>query len=80
VAYLRGEIDEKALLDKAADDDQRATARCYLGLDQLLKGQVEDARKNLLWAKEHGTPTIFPVEIAAAELDRLDAKPSAAGP
>lgn len=74
VRFLRREIDEPALLALATDDDKRTEARCFLGLDHLLSGHLAAAREHLRWVKEHGNATFTEYMIAAAELDRLEAK------
>ena len=72
VRFLRGEIDEPALLKLAIDDDKRTEARCYLGLDHLLKGRKDEALAHFRWVKEHGTATFTEYNIAIAELERLE--------
>jgi len=72
VKYLRGDLDEPALMKLAIDDDKRTRARCYLGLDLLLKGKEDKACEHFLWVKEKGTPDFMEYTIAIAELDRLD--------
>jgi lipoprotein NlpI len=82
VKLLRGEIDEPALLAAAIDDNKRTDARCYLGLDQLIKGKTDQAASHFRWVREHGNPTFVEYGIAQAELDRLekaDPKGPAAG-
>lgn len=69
VRYLRGEIDEKALLELAKDDDETTEARYYLAFDQALTGRIDDARENFRWVETHGAPAF--ARIAAAELNRL---------
>jgi tetratricopeptide (TPR) repeat protein len=72
VQYLRGEIDEEALLKLATDDDKRTEARCYLGLDHLLKGNRDKALAHFRWVKEKGTVDNGEYTIAVAELERLE--------
>ena len=72
VRFLRGEIDEPALLKLAIDDDKRTEARCYLGLDHLLKGRKDEALAHFRWVKEHGTADFTEYTIAIAELERLE--------
>ena len=72
VAYLRGEIDDKALLALATDNDKMAEARCYLAYDQLLKGKIAEARENFRWVKDHGTAGFMEYALSLAELDRMD--------
>lgn len=77
VKFLRGEIDEAALMKLATDDDKRTEAHCYLGLDFLAKGRLDEALAHFRWVKEKGTYTFFEYKITLAELDRLE--PRAAG-
>ena len=74
VRFLRGEIDDKALFAAATDNDKMTEARCYLGLDQVLKDQPASAREHFLWVKDHGNPRFSEHAIALAELDRLERK------
>jgi hypothetical protein len=71
VRYLRGEIDEPALLALAVDDGKRTEAHCYLGLDLALKGRRDEALDHLRWVMDHGNPSYIEYGIAVAELDRL---------
>jgi len=72
VRFLRGEIDEAALLKLATDDDKRTEARCFLGLDHMLKDRKNEALAHFRWVKEHGNPSFVEYTIAVAELDRLE--------
>jgi lipoprotein NlpI len=72
VRFLRGEIDEAALLKLATDDEKQAEARCFLGLDYALKGNKDKALTHFLWVKEHGTVGNIEHTIAVAELERLE--------
>ncbi|MGA7500468.1 MAG: tetratricopeptide repeat protein, partial [Isosphaeraceae bacterium] len=72
IRYLRGEIDQNALLAAATDTDKMTGARCYLGLDLALKGRDDTAIEHYRWVVEHGTPTFVEYTIAAAELERLE--------
>ena len=71
IKYLRGEIDEAALLALAVDDEKRTEARCFLGLDLAVKGKKPEAIAHLRWVLEHGNREFFEYGIAAAELERL---------
>jgi tetratricopeptide (TPR) repeat protein len=75
VRFLRRQIDEKALLDLAVDEDKRTEARCLLGLDYAIAGRPDAARSHFLWVKQHGNPSMPEYSMALAELDRLDASP-----
>jgi hypothetical protein len=71
VKFLRGWIDEPALLAAATEDDQRTEARCVLGLDHALKGHTDAAREHFRWVRDHGNPSVVEFLIALAELERL---------
>jgi lipoprotein NlpI len=73
VRFLRGEVDEAALLNLATDDEKRTEAHAYIGLDSLAKGKRERAVEHLRWVTEHSDPTFIEFRIAAAELDRAAA-------
>jgi lipoprotein NlpI len=70
--FLRGEIDEPALLKLATDDEKRAEVHCYLGLDHALKGRKDKAIAHFRWVKEHPVPQMIETAIALAELERLE--------
>jgi tetratricopeptide (TPR) repeat protein len=84
--YLRGQIDEKALMAAAASgangnaalagtEDSRATeAHCYVALDLLQKGRQDLALSHLLWIKVHRNTEVFAYPIALAELERIEGK------
>jgi hypothetical protein len=71
IRYLRGELDQTAMLAAASDNDKMTVARFYLGLDLALKGRYEEAREHYRWVKEHGNPSFFQFTHALAELDKL---------
>ena len=71
-AFLRGEIDEVALLKLAVDDGKRTEAHCFLGLDHALNGRKEEAMTHFRWVKDHGTVAFIEYTIALAELERLE--------
>src|SRR5262249_38654724 len=56
IKYLRGEIDERALLSAAVDDDMRTDAHCFLGLDSATKGHKDLAMTHFRWVRTHGNP------------------------
>ena len=74
VQFLRGDIDEPALLKLAIDDDKRTEARCFLGLSHALKGRKKEALAHFQWVKDHGNTESLEYGIAIAELERLEAK------
>jgi tetratricopeptide (TPR) repeat protein len=72
VKFLQGELDEAGLLSMAVDDLKRTEARCFLGLDHLLKGQKDEALAHLRWVRDHGVSSTIGYDIALAELARLN--------
>jgi tetratricopeptide (TPR) repeat protein len=74
IRYLRREIDEKALLDAAGDNDKMTVARAYLGLDLSLSGRPEEALPHLRWVKEHGNRDYIQYALALAEIDRIEGR------
>ena len=72
VKFLRGDIDEAALLKLATDDSKRTEVHCYLGLERELKGNKPEALTHFRWVKDHGDPALAEHAIAIAELDRLE--------
>jgi tetratricopeptide (TPR) repeat protein len=86
VQYLRGQIDERALLAATASDangkstkaytqNSRATqAHCYVGLDLLQQGRQDLALRHFRWIKEHGDARVHEYAIALSELERIESK------
>jgi hypothetical protein len=75
IEFLRGKIDEPALLNLATDDDKRTEARCFLGMDHALKERRDEALAHFRWVKEHGNAGSIEYTIAVAELERLEKSP-----
>ncbi len=71
VMYLRGDLDEAALLKLATDDDTPTEALWYLGFDLLLRGKKDQALEYFKWAKEKVAQTSTPYWLSMAELERL---------
>jgi lipoprotein NlpI len=72
VQFLRGELDESAVLDQATDNEKRTEAYCFLGLDHELKKNVDKARADFRWVKESGSRESVEYGIAVAELERME--------
>lgn len=72
VCYLRGEIDLAALLAAANGNNRMTEARCFLGLEALHQGRVENALAHFHWVKENGNPRFAQYAMSLAELGRLD--------
>ena len=75
IKYLRGEIDEAALLKLATNDDKQTEARSFLGMDLALKGRKDEAIAHFRWVKVRGNRKFIEYVIAVAELDRLERLP-----
>jgi lipoprotein NlpI len=71
VQYLRGELNEEALLKLATNNDKRTEAHCFLGVDHMLKANKDEALAHFRWVKDHGTVSFVEYKIAIAEFDRL---------
>ncbi len=72
VRYLRGEIDERALLAAAIDDDKRTDVETVLGLEGALKGRTDQALAHFRWVRDHGNPAFPEYTLALNELKRLE--------
>jgi tetratricopeptide (TPR) repeat protein len=72
VQFLRGDIDEMALLKLSTDDDKRTEARCVLGMEHAIKGRRGEALANFRWVKDHGNTAKIAYTIAVVELERLE--------
>ena len=68
--YLSGAIPEGQLLDRAKNDEERAEARLYLGLERLLREDEAGASEFLRWARDHGESRSHEMALAR-ELLRL---------
>jgi tetratricopeptide (TPR) repeat protein len=77
VRFLRKEIDRKALLASATDNDKMTEAQVYLGLDSIVSGRSEEALPRLQWVKDNGTRSFIEYDIALAELDRIEGSKAA---
>ena len=71
IRYLSGEISEQELMQLAVDNDKKTEAHAYLGMDLLLKGKTEDARKHFEWVKDFGNKRFTEYPLAVEELKRL---------
>jgi tetratricopeptide (TPR) repeat protein len=72
VQFLRGEIDEPALLRLARDNGKRTEARCFLGLDHALNGRKMEALAHFRWVVEQGDAGYVEYSVAEVELERLE--------
>jgi peroxiredoxin len=75
VKFLRGDIDEAALLKAATDDGKRTEAHCYLGLDDAQKDRRAEALAHFKWIQAHPAKDFSEYTIALAELKRLERTP-----
>lgn len=71
ILYLKGEITESELLQRATDNDKKTEAHAYTGMDLLLKGKSDEARIHFNWVKEYGNKRFFEYPLAIEELKRL---------
>ena len=71
IKFMRGELSGEELLNLAQDNGQKTEAHVYIGLDDLLKGDRDAARKHFAWAKEHGNKRYLEYPLALAELTRI---------
>jgi tetratricopeptide (TPR) repeat protein len=72
VQFLRGDIDEAALLKLSTEDAKRTEARCVLGMHHAIKGHKDEALAHFRWVKEHGDTTYIAYTVAVTELRRLE--------
>jgi tetratricopeptide (TPR) repeat protein len=71
VMYLRGDIDEKALLGLATDNDKMTEARAYVGMNLALARRFDAARGHLEWVVKNGNQDYIEYTLAKAELRRI---------
>jgi len=72
VRFLRGDIDDAALLNLATDDAQRTEAHCYVGFVSALSGRRADAVAHHRWVRDHGKHNFYEYALSLAELERLE--------
>jgi hypothetical protein len=80
IRYLRKEIDGKALLAAATDNDKMTDAQTFLGLDLIESGRSADALPGLKWVRDYGNKKSIEHDIAVAEIDRIEATTTAVRP
>jgi tetratricopeptide (TPR) repeat protein len=71
VHYLRGDIDETALLRAADGVRQQAEAHAFIGLDRLQSGDRDRALPDLQYARDHGRSGGIAADVARAVIDRI---------
>ena len=71
VRYMKGEIGSERLLQIATDNDKRTEAHAYTGMDLMLNGNNEEARRHFEWVKEYGNKRFFEYPLAIEKLKQL---------
>jgi tetratricopeptide (TPR) repeat protein len=71
IAYMRREVSAEQLLEIAGSNNDRTEAHAYVGMDLLLKGHAEDARKHFEWVRDYGNKRFIEYTLALAELGRM---------
>ena len=64
VQFLRGDIDERRLLDIASDNDKKTEAHCYLGLEHYANGHKDAASREFDWVIQNGSRGFIEYGIA----------------
>ncbi|MEN3336863.1 MAG: hypothetical protein V7647_539 [Acidobacteriota bacterium] len=59
------------LFEIAASNNDRTEAHAYVGMDLLLKGHPEDARRHFEWVRDYGNKRFIEYTLALAELGRM---------
>lgn len=72
--YMNGGLTEIKFLGSARTPDEMVIARSYVGEMQLLAGNFSAAESNFIIVKTTGNRNLFEYHLAAAELDRIQAK------
>lgn len=70
--YLRGAIDEDALLRSAGGSRQIAEAHAFIGLSRLQAGDRSGARPHLEYARDHGASGSIAADVARAAVTRIE--------
>jgi tetratricopeptide (TPR) repeat protein len=73
--YLKGQIDDEALLKLAIDDGKQTEAHAYIGLNLSILGKKGDAIRHLEWVRDNGKHTFDEYPLSLAELTRLQKIP-----
>ena len=71
IRFLKGELSGEELMKLATGNDKQTEVHAYLGMDSLLKGKTDEARKHFNWVKEYGNRRFFEYSLAIEELKRL---------
>lgn len=69
--FIRGQLDEEALLAAASKLSQHSDAHCCLGLHHLAHARLDDARRCFQWCLEHARSSFVEHSIARTELQHL---------
>ncbi len=72
VAYLRDNLDEKELLERAPNRDKMTEVRCYLGMAAEQNGEKKEALEYFQWIKDEADPVFVEFGIALVELERIE--------
>lgn len=78
--YLRGEIPETTLINSATDNDKMTEAHAYIGMNQSLLGQFQEALKHFRWVKESGNRDFVEFRLALSESTYIETIPKSSGP
>lgn len=70
IRYMKGELSAEELLGVAEDNGKKTEVHTYVGMDLLLKGKGEEARKRFEWVREYGNKGYLEYPLAVAELGR----------
>jgi lipoprotein NlpI len=71
IRFMKGELGAEELLQMTDDTGKKTEAHAYAGMDLLLKGKSDEARKNFEWVREYGNKRYLEYPLALAELARL---------
>jgi lipoprotein NlpI len=71
IQYLAGQISADNLLAEAKNNNQLTEANAYIGANLSAQGKKAEAKKNLLWVKEHGNHVFSEYQLAISELKKL---------
>jgi tetratricopeptide (TPR) repeat protein len=72
IRFYRGEMTEAQLLKAAKDTDDQTEARCYVGLDHLLRGRKDEALPHLRWVKTNGNRMFIEYLLAVQQLEAIE--------
>jgi hypothetical protein len=69
--YVNGKLDAQELLDLASDNNRLTEAQCYIGMQEMINNNKQEALKSFRWVAHHGNKSLPEYNLSAANLMHL---------